>query len=92
MLDEGIEGLRKPQKSLPSKYFYDERGSRLFEQITRLQEYYLIRTEIGIMEHNMPEIIRQIGSDSVLVELGSGSSKKTGCCLNISHVLPPIFR
>lgn len=82
MLEEVLNGLRKPQKKLPSKYFYDERGSQLFEQITRLDEYYPTRTEMAIMQENMPEIIRQIGSEAVLVELGSGSSKKTELLLD----------
>lgn len=82
MQEEVLEGLRRPQKSLPSKYFYDERGSRLFEQITQLKEYYPTRTEIGIMRANMPNIIRMIGSDVVLVELGSGNSYKTRLLLD----------
>jgi len=82
MLEEVLEGLRGPQKSLPSKYFYDERGSRLFEQITRLKEYYPTRTEKAIMQQYMPEIAECIAGDSVLVELGSGSSKKIRLLLN----------
>jgi len=82
ILEEVLEGLRGPQKSLPSKYFYDERGSRLFEQITRLKEYYPTRTEKAIMQQYMPEIAECIAGDSVLVELGSGSSKKIRLLLN----------
>jgi len=82
MREEVIQGLRNPQKTLPSKYFYDERGSRLFEQITQLEEYYPTRTEIGIIHDNMPNIIRMIGSDVVLVELGSGNSYKTRLLLD----------
>ena len=82
MLEEVIEGLRKDQKSLPSKYFYDQRGSRLFEKITELNEYYPTRTEMSIMQNNMPGIIRTLGSDIVLAELGSGSSKKTRLLLD----------
>ncbi|MFW6157374.1 MAG: L-histidine N(alpha)-methyltransferase, partial [Balneolaceae bacterium] len=87
MLEEVREGLRKPQKSIPSKYFYDERGSRLFEQITLLEEYYPTRTEMAIMNRNMQEITRRIGPDPVLVELGSGSSKKTRLLLD--HLTGP---
>lgn len=88
MLKEVLHGLRKSQKKLPSKFFYDERGSQLFEQITRLDEYYPTRTEMAIMRENMPEIIRQIGSETVLVELGSGSSEKTKLLLDhLSHVI-----
>ncbi len=77
MLEEVKYGLRQPQKKLPSKYFYDERGSELFEQITRLDEYYLTRTEKSILETNISEITDCIGPRAMLVELGSGSSKKT---------------
>jgi len=82
MLEEVIEGLRKDQKSLPSKYFYDQRGSQLFEEITELDEYYPTRTEMSIMQNNMPDIIRTLGSDIMLAELGSGSSKKTRLLLD----------
>ena len=82
MLEEVIRGLEKDQKSLPSKYFYDERGSKLFEKITELKEYYPTRTEISIMRDNMPDIIRILGSDIILAELGSGSSKKTRLLLD----------
>lgn len=82
MLNEVIEGLGKDQKSLPSKYFYDQRGSQLFEKITKLDEYYPTRTELSIMRNNMPDIIRTIGNDIVLAELGSGSSKKTRLLLD----------
>jgi dimethylhistidine N-methyltransferase len=82
MVDEVLNGLQRPQKMLPSKFFYNERGSRLFEQITTLEEYYPTRTEIAIIQNNMPEIIMQLGSDTVLMELGSGSSKKTRLLLD----------
>ncbi len=70
------EGLSGPNKELPSKLFYDERGSRLFDEITRLREYYPTRTEMKIMEDNISEIGGLLGEGTVLVELGSGSSKK----------------
>jgi dimethylhistidine N-methyltransferase len=76
MLNDVIQGMRQPQKKLPSKYFYDERGSELLEQITRLEEYYLTRTEKRILETNINEITDCIGPRAMLVELGSGSSKK----------------
>jgi len=59
------------------KYFYDERGSRLFEQITRLPEYYPTQTELGIMQDNVDEIAALIGPQASLIEFGSGSSHKT---------------
>lgn len=82
MLDEVCKGLRESQKYLPSKYFYDEQGSHLFEKITRQKEYYPTRTEMAIMLENMTEIAACIGRDSVLVELGSGSSRKTRLLLD----------
>ena len=87
MLEEIASGLSRPQKSIPSKYFYDERGSELFEQITRLEEYYPTRTEIGILRDHMGEIAGEIaspadGSAVALLELGSGSSKKTRLLLD----------
>ena len=74
---EVAEGLSKSQKQLPSKYFYDEKGSDLFEQIARLDEYYLTRCEKEILQKNIKEIADYIGSDVMLIELGSGSSYKT---------------
>lgn len=79
---EILEGLRGSQKTLPSKYFYDEEGSRLFERITRLEEYYPTRTELGILEERLPEIARRIGKNVILIELGSGSSRKTRMLLD----------
>lgn len=82
MRDEVISGLKKSQKQLPSKFFYDERGSELFEQITHLEEYYLTRAETEILQENIGDIAECIGSEAMLVELGSGSSKKTRLLLN----------
>jgi len=81
-LEEVLGGLRKPIKEIPSKFFYDERGSELFDQITRLDEYYLTRTEIGILTDNIGEIVSCIGRDSMLIEYGSGSSEKTRIILD----------
>lgn len=77
MLQEVLAGLSQPQKQLPAKYFYDERGSDLFEQITRLDEYYLTDCEKEILRENISTIADQIGPDIMLIELGSGSSYKT---------------
>ena len=71
-----INGLTKPQKELPSKLFYDEKGSMLFDKITRLDEYYPTRTEMQIMQDNIKEIGSLLGEGTVLIELGSGSSRK----------------
>lgn len=71
------EGLSREQKSLPSYLFYDEEGSRLFEEITRLSEYYLTACEAEILQASASEIVSQVGQDVLLIEFGSGSSKKT---------------
>jgi dimethylhistidine N-methyltransferase len=72
-----LHGLGAPAKTLPCKYFYDETGSALFEQITRLEEYYLTRTELGIMAQHAAAMARLLGPRGLLVEYGSGSSAKT---------------
>lgn len=72
-----VDGLSKPQKQISPRYFYDERGSQLFDQITRLPEYYLTNTELGIMRDNIVEIVQCIGKRASLIEFGSGSSLKT---------------
>jgi L-histidine N-alpha-methyltransferase len=73
-------GLTAVPKSLPPKYFYDERGSMLFDDITRLPEYYLTRAETSILREHAAEIAELSGSET-LVELGSGTSAKTGLLL-----------
>jgi L-histidine N-alpha-methyltransferase len=71
-----LDGLARPQKSLPSRFFYDTRGSALFEQITTLDEYYLTRTEIGLLERHAGEMAALIGAQASVIEFGSGSSRK----------------
>jgi L-histidine N-alpha-methyltransferase len=75
MAAEVREALAGDPPSLPSKYFYDDRGSRLFQEITRLPEYYQTRTEESILERVAGEVIAAIGARE-LVELGSGSGRK----------------
>src|SRR5919204_2122788 len=70
------EGLSQPCKDLPRKYFCDERGSRLFEEITRLPEYYPTRAERAILEGYASDIVAASRCDA-LIELGSGSAAKT---------------
>src|SRR5437868_8906997 len=70
------DGLLRPQRELPPKYFYDQRGSELFEEITRLPEYYLTRTERELLLRWIPEWIRGL-RPRALVELGAGSAEKT---------------
>ena len=76
-LREIIDGLQQLEKMISPKYFYDERGSRLFEQITTLPEYYQTVTELGIMRANIEGITTLIGPQASLIEYGSGSSLKT---------------
>ncbi|MEH3023506.1 MAG: L-histidine N(alpha)-methyltransferase [Pseudomonas oryzihabitans] len=74
--DDVIQGFAQAQKALPPKYFYDQRGSELFEAITRQPEYYPTRTEEAILAAASGEIARLAGRDAALVELGSGASRK----------------
>ena len=76
ILLEVLEGLQKPQKELPAKLFYDEKGSQLFDQICELDEYYPTRTETKILHENIEEIGETLGKGTLLLELGSGSSIK----------------
>ena len=71
------EGLTATPKWLPARLFYDAAGSALFEQITELPEYYLTRTERGILERFASEILRATGPSLTLVELGAGTAAKT---------------
>ncbi|HKJ30268.1 MAG TPA: L-histidine N(alpha)-methyltransferase [Balneolales bacterium] len=81
-LKEVINGLSQPQKQLPSKLFYDERGSRLFDQICELDEYYPTRTESKILIDNRDDILSYFDENALLIELGSGSSTKTRLLLD----------
>jgi len=74
--DDVLRGFAQAQKSLPPKYFYDQRGSELFEAITHQPEYYPTRTEEAILAAASGEIARLAGRDAALVELGSGASRK----------------
>jgi dimethylhistidine N-methyltransferase len=71
-----LAGLARPQKRLPSKYFYDAAGSRLFDRITELDEYYPTRTELGIMRAHAGAMADRCGPQCLLVELGAGSLVK----------------
>lgn len=72
-----VEGLSRTHKTLPCRFFYDEQGSNLFEEITRLPEYYPTRTEAAILSAHGPEMVEGVPEGGVLVEFGSGSSLKT---------------
>lgn len=71
------EGLGMRQKALPARFFYDQRGSELFERITELPEYYLTRCEQSILDRSGNSILSELGPELAIVEFGSGSSKKT---------------
>jgi dimethylhistidine N-methyltransferase len=81
-LQDVLQGMRQRPRHLPCKYFYDERGSYLFDQICELDEYYLTRTELAIMDQYAAEMAEQIGPGVRLVEYGSGSSIKTRILLD----------
>jgi dimethylhistidine N-methyltransferase len=72
-----LDGLSRPRKTLPCRFFYDARGSELFEEITQLPEYYPTRTETAILEAHAAEMADGVPDGGVLVEFGSGSSLKT---------------
>lgn len=79
-------GMAANPRTLPPKWFYDARGSELFEQITRLPEYYQTRTETAILEEIAAEVVSDV-RPAQLVEIGSGSSRKTRVLLEAMHRL-----
>ena len=81
-IDEILIGLSGRQKKLPSKLFYDERGSKLFDEICKLGEYYVTRTETALMEKYAVEMASELGTGTMLIEYGSGSSTKTRVLLS----------
>jgi len=80
--EDVVKGLAETQKAIPARWFYDLRGSQLFEEITRLPEYYPTRTETALLRDNGPEIAKMAGPDRTVVEFGSGSSVKTPLLLS----------
>ncbi|WP_270181321.1 L-histidine N(alpha)-methyltransferase [Alkalihalobacillus sp. CinArs1] len=88
---EALEGLTAQKKTLHPKFLYDQTGSELFEQITKLEEYYPTRTELSIMEESLDEMMRLIGTGSTIIEFGSGASRKIRLLLEsglISEYVP----
>ncbi|MEO7200527.1 MAG: L-histidine N(alpha)-methyltransferase [Dokdonella sp.] len=77
MRDDVLAGLHAQPKQLPSKYFYDARGSELFEQICAQPEYYLTRAELELMDRHAADIAAELGPHVLLLEYGSGSGAKT---------------
>jgi len=85
VLADTVRGLSSQPRRLPSKYFYDAAGSALFEQITRTPEYYPTRTERALLRSCLPEIADAVGPRVHVVELGSGSGRKTALLLEALH-------
>ena len=85
-LDALIDGLSQPEMMISPKYFYDETGSKLFDDITQLPEYYLTDTELGIMDTHIDEMAELIGPQASLIEFGAGSSMKTRMLLELSLI------
>ena len=81
-LTDVLDGLSLPKKRLPSKYFYDSAGSKLFDRITELDEYYLTRTELAIMRAHVGAMARRCGPGCLLIELGAGSLVKARLLLD----------
>ncbi|MDF2771623.1 MAG: L-histidine N(alpha)-methyltransferase, partial [Geminicoccaceae bacterium] len=81
LLRDVARGLSRPQKELPPKYFYDRRGSELFDEITRLPEYYLTRTERALLDCWSSALMTAL-RPRALVELGAGSADKTRLLLD----------
>lgn len=81
-MSDVLSGLRRQPKALPPKYFYDDHGSQLFEAICQTPEYYLTRTEIGMLRRIAPELASSVADGTVLLELGSGASVKTRLLLD----------
>ena len=80
-----LAGFARKPRSLPCRFFYDARGSVLFEEITQLPEYYPTRAETALLEAYGDEIAERMGDARVLVEFGSGSSRKTSLLLSALH-------
>ncbi len=91
MRAEVLEGLTAPQKYLPCKFFYDSRGSALFEQICDLPEYYQTRTELSILQASAPAIMENLPHGS-LIELGSGANRKVSMLLDAANGTRPKIR
>lgn len=88
-----LAGLAQRQKTLPSRWLYDQRGSELFEEITRLDEYYLTRTETAILRRCAGEMAGHLGEDVALLEYGAGAAIKTEIlidALNAPRMYAPI--
>ena len=83
--DEILRGLTAPQKRLSPKYFYDKRGSEIFDRICTLAEYYPTRTEMSLLEDHLGEVAALVGERAVVIELGAASSSKVRLLLDHLH-------
>ena len=75
-LSDVVTGLARKKKSIPPKYFYDQKGSALFDEICRTDEYYVTRTELQLLDDILPEVSQMTGPEAIVIEWGSGSSWK----------------
>jgi dimethylhistidine N-methyltransferase len=82
---EVIDGLNRPQKTLPCKYFYDEKGSKLFEAICELEEYYVTRTELALLNQIKEELAELIGAEAGIIEPGAGAGIKIQTLFKALH-------
>jgi dimethylhistidine N-methyltransferase len=83
--DTMLDGLAKSPKEIACKYFYDEAGSRLFDQICELPEYYQTRTEVALLKRHAGEIAALMGNEVEIVEFGAGSLRKVRILLDAAH-------
>jgi L-histidine N-alpha-methyltransferase len=88
LAEQALEGLLHPPRTLPCKFFYDRRGAELFERICELPEYYLTRTELGILDGHLDEMAACLGPGCLVLELGSGAGQKTRMLLD--HLQEPV--
>ena len=88
-LADVLSGLRGPRRAIPARWFYDERGSELFDEITRLPEYYPTRTETSLLENCRDEFAAHISQGSAVIEFGAGSATKTP--LLLEAINPAIY-
>jgi len=82
LLEDVITGLKQSPRSISPKYFYDEKGSQLFDRITELEEYYPTRTEISILQKYKQDIVQSLNKDCLLIEPGGGSCSKVRIFVN----------
>lgn len=80
--EDVLDGLKGPRRAIPARWLYDHRGSELFDEITRLPEYYPTRTETELLHNIAPDLRQLVGEGRAVVEFGAGSVTKTPLLLN----------